>query len=227
MKKRYLLVFILIMISNFTFSQKAKRIDIKKSKYFSEKALQFDTDRDGIPDLEDHCPKVKGVVTALGCPDADSDGVPDDMDQCPHIYAKTENGCPENNNQYGNKEVNIKTKELVKQASKSIQFNPGSNYFIPGAYPALREITNTLLKDTLLYISIEGHTDNIGEENANILLSQRRADACKEYFISHGISPKRINSIGYGDMNPIDDNSTPERRANNRRTEIILSYDEP
>ncbi|HMN33702.1 MAG: OmpA family protein [Chitinophagaceae bacterium] len=227
MKWRYLLFLISLFCSFHGFAQKAKRIEMKKTKYFSHKALLYDTDGDGVPDLEDECPKDRGVVTANGCPDADSDGVSDDLDYCPNLYAKTINGCPEGEIHSAKNDVDKNTKESVKQASKQIQFNSGSDYFIPSAYPALRAITSILLKDTSLFIVIEGHTDNVGEEDANISLSQRRADACKQYFISHGVSPKRMSSIGYGDMNPIDDNDTDSGRANNRRTEIILSHEEP
>ena len=70
---------------------------------------------------------------------------------------------------------------------------------------------------------IEGHTDANGSDSANLILSQDRADAVRQYFIStFGISAERISSIGYGESRPVATNETAEGRARNRRIDLIV-----
>ena len=65
-----------------------------------------------------------------------------------------------------------------------------------------------------------GHTDNIGTKEYNLKLSERRANAVKDYLVSKGIEKNRVYTEGKGFANPIASNSTAEGRAKNRRTEI-------
>ena len=71
-----------------------------------------------------------------------------------------------------------------------------------------------------LSIVIQGHTDAIGPEDYNQKLSEQRAQAVYEYFISKGVSPERMQTVGYGESRPVADNSSAQGRALNRRTEI-------
>ena len=82
-----------------------------------------------------------------------------------------------------------------------------------------------MLKDNpTLKIQINGHTDNSGKPADNIRLSEDRARSVTSYLIAKGIAPARLSSKGWGDTQPIADNSTPEGRAKNRRTELkVLS----
>jgi outer membrane protein OmpA-like peptidoglycan-associated protein/tetratricopeptide (TPR) repeat protein len=73
-----------------------------------------------------------------------------------------------------------------------------------------------------LKVSIEGHTDNIGKEEDNLLLSQRRAKAVYDHLISLGIAPSRLAYKGFGESLPIATNQTDEGRAKNRRTEFVI-----
>jgi outer membrane protein OmpA-like peptidoglycan-associated protein len=68
-------------------------------------------------------------------------------------------------------------------------------------------------------VEIAGHTDNVGNKNANKALSQKRADAVRAYLISKGIDGARIKAVGYGDANPVAPNTTSEGRQQNRRIE--------
>jgi OOP family OmpA-OmpF porin len=75
-----------------------------------------------------------------------------------------------------------------------------------------------------MVVEIGGHTDNIGSEEVNMKLSNRRAQVVKDYLVSKGIDTNRLKVKGYGELMPITDNSTPEGRALNRRIEFkILS----
>jgi outer membrane protein OmpA-like peptidoglycan-associated protein len=71
-------------------------------------------------------------------------------------------------------------------------------------------------------ILVEGYTDSQGSEDTNQQLSQRRADAVREYLQQRGIDPSRLRAVGKGEANPVASNDTAEGRANNRRVEIVV-----
>ena len=80
-----------------------------------------------------------------------------------------------------------------------------------------------ILKDNpSVSIELAGHTDNTGDADANLILSQSRADAVMNYLVQKGIDAARLSSQGYGDSAPIDSNETDEGRTNNRRTELKI-----
>ncbi len=71
-------------------------------------------------------------------------------------------------------------------------------------------------------INLSGHTDSIGSADYNQRLSERRAQAVKDYLVSAGVSPTIIEAQGFGKMQPVASNSTPEGRAQNRRVDIKI-----
>ena len=73
-----------------------------------------------------------------------------------------------------------------------------------------------------LKIEISGHTDNVGSESFNELLSQRRADAVVNYLLGKGVAKNRLSAKGYGQSMPVNSNETTEGRALNRRTEFEI-----
>ena len=90
------------------------------------------------------------------------------------------------------------------------------------AFGKLDLIVEYMKKYPAKRIVVEGHTDNVGSETYNKTLSERRAQAVKNYLVSQGITADRIEIVGYGESQPIADNSTPEGRQLNRRVEIKL-----
>jgi OOP family OmpA-OmpF porin len=71
---------------------------------------------------------------------------------------------------------------------------------------------------------IEGHTDNVGGEQYNLQLSQRRAESVRKYLIDNfNIAPDRLKAEGFGESRPIASNSTPEGREQNRRVVAVIS----
>lgn len=74
-----------------------------------------------------------------------------------------------------------------------------------------------------LRLAIEGYTDNIGGDEANMKLSQQRADSVREFLTQQGLSANAVTSVGLGKAEPVADNSTNEGRQKNRRVEIIVS----
>ena len=87
----------------------------------------------------------------------------------------------------------------------------------------LNKLTGLLLKNPKMKIEIGGHTDNVGGEEYNQTLSDARAKAVYDYLIEHKIDPDRLTYKGYGLNLPVDTNETPKGRANNRRTEFLVT----
>ena len=71
-------------------------------------------------------------------------------------------------------------------------------------------------------ISVEGHTDNVGNAAANKKLSEQRAKAVLDYLVGRGVDKKRLKSVGYGLTKPVADNKTEEGRSKNRRVELVI-----
>ena len=73
-----------------------------------------------------------------------------------------------------------------------------------------------------LVIGLGGHTDNTGDAEANMLLSQQRAEAVRDYLVANGVPADRLVATGYGQNDPLGDNSTEAGREKNRRTEFTV-----
>lgn len=84
----------------------------------------------------------------------------------------------------------------------------------------LEKLVSLLNKNPKMKIEINGHTDNVGADTYNQVLSENRSKAVYEYLINKGIAKDRLSYKGYGESQPIDTNDTEESRANNRRTEF-------
>jgi outer membrane protein OmpA-like peptidoglycan-associated protein len=177
-----------------------------------------DQDGDGVPDKEDRCPAVPGPKDMEGCPDSDGDGVPDIDDKCPKEPGPVPNdGCPLGDEPV----VEIETEKLSLR--DAIQFDTAKDTLRPDSFKVLNEIVKVLSAHSeLKKIRIEGHTDNVGGAAYNLDLSKRRARTVVLYLGSHGISPARLTSEGYGFTRPVASNATAFGRAKNRRVEFVI-----
>ncbi len=101
-------------------------------------------------------------------------------------------------------------------------FDTNSAKLKPSAYAELDEFAEFLIAHPEQKITITGHTDSRGEASYNQKLSEKRANAVKEYFINKGISADRMKTYGAGETQPIADNRTRDGRAQNRRVEVEL-----
>jgi len=104
----------------------------------------------------------------------------------------------------------------------SVLFGFGRTDLLPSATNKLEQVAEALKSDRGRDIVIEGYTDNVGSEQANLGLSQMRADRVRDFLVSHGVDANHVKAVGKGEASPIADNGTPEGRANNRRVEIVL-----
>ncbi|HSU27912.1 MAG TPA: OmpA family protein, partial [Chitinophagaceae bacterium] len=177
-----------------------------------------DTDGDGINDEEDKCPTEPGIAAKDGCPvrDRDGDGVNDDVDRCPDIPGVASNkGCPDF-------PANV-SKSLSLEA-QHISFGATNAKLTTKSNASLDKIVTMMNENPGLSIKVEGHTDNVGDDDANMTLSKDRADAVKAYIVSKGIPEDRIIAEGFGETTPIADNNTAAGRLKNRRIEIKVAY---
>lgn len=104
---------------------------------------------------------------------------------------------------------------------EGIQFDSGRATIKSESHPRLDRIVEYLEHKSSARLRIEGHTDNTGNARANQRLSERRAQAVRQYLIDHGIDGGRVEAVGLGDEQPVASNDTEEGRAQNRRIEAI------
>ena len=105
---------------------------------------------------------------------------------------------------------------------RAVQFDTGKSTLKSESYDVLRQIADIMKKYPEYKLSIDGHTDSVGNSDANLRLSQKRAEACYRYLTTLGVSDYRIDHKGYGETKPISDNNSLRGRALNRRTEFTL-----
>jgi outer membrane protein OmpA-like peptidoglycan-associated protein len=110
----------------------------------------------------------------------------------------------------------------VSSKSYSIEFETGSAVIKPASYQLLDEIFESAVVAEGLKLGIYGHTDNSGSDAVNIPLSEKRANAVKEYLQKKGLKENRMEAKGYGAAQPIAPNTTDAGRSKNRRVEIVL-----
>lgn len=102
-----------------------------------------------------------------------------------------------------------------------IRFDVNKASLKPESMGPINEIFELLQKQPDLNFSVEGHTDSDGDDASNKSLSEARAKVVMEKLIQMGISSNRLSYAGYGESKPLDNNSTPEGKANNRRVEFV------
>jgi outer membrane protein OmpA-like peptidoglycan-associated protein len=104
-----------------------------------------------------------------------------------------------------------------------VLFDFGKYNLKPDAHIKLAKLTGIIQAHPGLRLAIEGHTDNIGGDEANMKLSQQRADTVREFLVQQGLPAETVTSVGLGKLEPVADNSTNQGRQKNRRVEIIVS----
>jgi OOP family OmpA-OmpF porin len=106
---------------------------------------------------------------------------------------------------------------------KAIQFPVGQAIIMPNNYPLLTTVQKAISTFGKPDVVIEGHTDSTGSEALNQQLSQRRAEAVKQYLVYNGTLPgSKIAAVGYGSSRPLASNATVRGRAINRRIDVII-----
>ncbi len=182
-----------------------------------------DNDLDGVLDVSDECRDEPEDPDTFedddGCPDPDNDKdeVLDLDDHCPlepGVKGGERPGCPKKPSL-----VVVTDKEI--KITQQIHFEFDKARIRPISYPVLDAVVDVLVKNPKFRIEVQGHTDNVGPPAYNKRLSQRRADAVREYLVSHGIAPNRLVAVGYGLERPLVPNTNDRNRALNRRVQFV------
>ncbi|MCD6065810.1 MAG: OmpA/MotB domain protein [Bacteroidetes bacterium] len=176
----------------------------------------LDNDKDGLVNEEDACPDAAGVLALKGCPDSDGDGVADNTDLCPQTKGTLANkGCPE-----------IPKEDILRITviASKIYFETNSAKLKLISNSQLDDLAEILKRNQGVNLTIEGHTDNVGNDDYNMTLSQKRTESVREYLISKGVSGSRLTAVGYGETKPIATNANATGKAKNRRVELKTSY---
>ena len=124
----------------------------------------------------------------------------------------------------GGKKLYDALSEAGRVATQGIYFDTGSDRIRPESTPTLKEIGEMLKEHADLKLTIEGHTDNVGNADANKALADKRAAAVKAFLVnSYGVDASRLQTAGFGDQKPLAPNTTAEGRQQNRRVELVKS----
>lgn len=191
-------------------------VDTKGKTVKVEKVV--DMDSDGVLDVNDFCPTIKGTASANGCPDKDGDGIYDFVDKCPNAAGMVaDGGCPV---------VTQKAKETMYKAMQGVQFETGKATLLKKSLPILDEVAKVMLANPSYNLAINGHTDNVGDPAKNLQLSEDRAKAVKAYLMGKGVAENRLTAKGYGDTQPKASNATAKGKAANRRVEFLISFEQ-
>ena len=203
---------------------------------------ELDSDGDGVKDSKDKCPGTpKGVsVNASGCAmDSDGDGVSDGKDKCPNTPKGAKvgpDGCELDGDKDGvvdrldecpnsapGVQVDIKGCEIKAEIRlPGVNFETNSDRLVAGAANVLNDAVATLKKNPTITVEVAGHTDSDGAADYNESLSTRRAATVRDYLATNGISADRMSVRGYGESQPIADNTTRAGKAQNRRVVLRI-----
>jgi outer membrane protein OmpA-like peptidoglycan-associated protein len=180
----------------------------------------IDTDKDGVADYLDKCPNTPvGIsVDSDGCSqDSDGDGIADYLDACPNtVGIKENNGCPE---------VKATVKQIFEKALQGIQFETGKDVIKAVSFPILNDIENIMNENPAYNLQINGHTDDSGTYEINQILSEKRANAVKDYLVSKGVEANRLTAQGFGESKPVVPNTSEANRTKNRRVEFVVKFE--
>lgn len=179
--------------------------------------IKADADKDGVTDAKDACPNTPAGVSvdARGCAiDSDGDGVADHKDSCPSTARNLKvdtKGCP------------VSLSEAVS-IDLNVNFDSNSDVVKPEYFAEIRKVAEFMSQYQNSVVVIEGHTDTRGSAAYNKSLSQKRADAVAAVLVTEmNIAQRRVTSVGYGEEQPIADESTREGLVANRRVVAKVS----
>jgi len=187
---------------------------------------ELDNDKDKIVDTKDKCPNDPEDIDAFedenGCPDPDNDkdGLLDNVDKCPD-QPETYNGIDDADGCPDAAPTVVVTNQKV-EIKETVYFDLNKATIKAISFKLLDGVAAALAAHSTLKIAVEGHTDDRAADDYNLKLSQRRAEAVREYLIKKGIDAARLTAIGYGESRPAVKGTSNEARDQNRRVEFII-----
>ena len=121
-------------------------------------------------------------------------------------------------------QIKEEARGMVITLSGQVLFVTGKAELLPAAQDQLAQVAKALQdQGDIRPIVVEGYTDSVGSESANMKLSQDRANAVRGYLVSKGLPADKLTAVGKGKSNPVAPNDTADGRANNRRVEIVVA----
>ena len=111
--------------------------------------------------------------------------------------------------------------EILNTAFENLEFESGKDIIRSSSFPSLEELAELLTKKSDWKLRITGHTDNVGSERTNLILSKKRAEAVKKFLEDGDVEAERLIVEYFGETQPIADNETAEGRQKNRRVETV------
>ena len=181
-----------------------------------------DQDHDGTLDPDDRCVEVPGTADLKGCNDADQDGIADPDDRCPS-EAEVINGvddgdgCPDQG-----KTLVVVTADRI-ELKETVFFDSGKDSIQTRSFPLLDQVALVLKAHAeIKKLSVEGHTDDQGDDARNLDLSRRRAASVVRFLVDKGVDEARLVSEGFGETQPLAPNKTRAGREKNRRVELRI-----
>jgi outer membrane protein OmpA-like peptidoglycan-associated protein len=191
--------------------------------------LMVDSDKDGLSDGDE----VKKYSSSPMKPDTDGDGLGDNQEvtqlKTNPVKLDTDGGTiadgvevnrgtnPLDANDDLEKEEKIKGAVGTEIILEGIVFASGSSTIKPESKVTLDKVAKTMLDNPEIEVEIQGHTDSVGKHDANVRLSQARAESVAKYLVSKGVAAARMVSKGIGPDRPVASNDTVEGRQLNRR----------
>ena len=121
-------------------------------------------------------------------------------------------------------QVKEEARGMVITLTGDVLFVTGKSELLPAAQDQLTLVAKAIQdQGEIKPIVVEGYTDSVGSDSANMKLSQARADAVRSFLVSKGLPSDKVTAAGHGKSNPIAPNDTADGRANNRRVEIVVA----
>ncbi len=194
-----------------------KKKEKKPEPVFEYKPIKLEMDKPVVSRVA--LASVKATKTKeIAKNDRDNDGVVDWEDECPDLPGPAFNkGCPE---------IKKELRTLLNKAMQGIQFETGKATILPSSFGILNRIAVQFIEHPEYVIEIQGHTDNTGKYEINVDLSKRRAESVREFLINAGVPDNQLSAKGYGPDRPIADNETKAGRAQNRRVEFDITFEQ-
>jgi outer membrane protein OmpA-like peptidoglycan-associated protein len=187
--------------------------------------LNVDTDKDGLTD-GDEVIKYKTDPTMV---DTDGDGLNDGEEVQNYttnpLMKDTDGGSVDDGIEVKRGTNPLDPSDDVVKVGvpiilEGITFATGKADITPESENTLRKALKTLTTYSDIIVEIAGYTDNVGSDASNQKLSEKRANAVRDWLVREGVNPERIKAVGYGESNPIASNDTPEGKQKNRRIEF-------
>lgn len=170
--------------------------------------MKIDSDGDGVSDYFDKCPGTSrsAKVDGSGC-------------ILPEVSVKKDTVYKvETNTTYV---ITPEDRQIVTDAIRNLEFDFGKSTIRLRSFPYLNKVAE-LLTNKGISLKLAGHTDNVGSEAANMILSRNRAESVKQYLVSQGANSRKIEAVGFGESQPASSNKTADGRQKNRRVEFTI-----